>query len=172
MALWGKNKIIMGKLFLIANIVLLLIFGYRFYDLYGFIKSKEKRELKKIDYDIKAVKKPVFKTYSQYRNIFGLKLNDASQAMNGVKGNKGRGLNELRNNNLIIRVKGIFIAGDREYAVISIRNSNSRKWAKKKIEIGDKISGFSVIDIQPGTLSLKNDEAKEITLRIFKKNEI
>ena len=143
MALWGKNKIIMGKLFLIANIVLLLIFGYRFYDLYGVIKSKEKRELKKIDYDIKAVKKPVFKTYSQYRNIFGLKLNDASQAMNGVKGNKGRGLNELRDNNLIVRVKGIFITEDRGYAVISIRHGNSKRWEKKKVEIG-KSKGFSI----------------------------
>lgn len=172
MVLWEKDKVVMGKLFLIANIVLLLIFGYRFYGLYGVINFREERELKKIDYDADTVKRPVSKTHSQYRNIFGLKINDASQAMNGVKGNKGRGLNELRDNNLIVRVKGIFITEDRGYAVISIRHSNSKRWEKKKVEIGDKISEFSVIDIQPGTLSLRNDEAKKITLRIFKKNEI
>jgi hypothetical protein len=162
----------MGKLFLIANIVLLLICGHSFYSLYEVINSEEERESKKIDYGIEPIKRPIVNTYSQYRNIFGFKVHDVGPTINAAEGsNKGGGLNELRDGALTLRVDGIFIAEGRSCAVISIKDVNSRKWDTKKIVIGDEIKGYYVTDIRPGSMSLKNSDASIITLRIFKRDE-
>jgi len=162
----------MGKLFLIANIVLLVICGHSFYSLYGVINSEEERESKKIDYSVEPVKRPIVNTYSQYRNIFGFKVNNVDPTIKAARGsNNGGGLNELRDEALTLRVDGIFIAEGKSCAVISIKYADSRKWDTKKIVIGDEIKGYYVTDIRPGSLSLKNSDANTITLRIFKRDE-
>lgn len=165
----------MGKLLLLVNIGLFLILGYSFYDLYGIVNSEGERKSKKIDYHVDPIKRPVVNTYSQYRNIFGLRAGEAPIAVNTGKdksnSNKGGVLNELRDGSLTVRVDGIFIAEGNAYAVISFKDGNSKKWVQKKIIIGDKIKGYSVTDIRPGYVSLKNRDANIITIRMFKRDE-
>lgn len=156
-----------GKIFLILNILLLLLFGYKLFNLSGTIRYKGEKKFTKISYDFIEIKRPTYKIDKEYRNIFGLKPLVPDEKRSSQR-DKGGPQDELHTGDLTLRVKGIFIADDLEYAIISLFNKKTRKSEEKKVGLGDKINDLSIIDILPGYVSLMNDSEEELTLRIFK----
>ena len=157
------------KFFISLNVLLVVVFAYKLFALFGEIRYEGAEGQSSVDYSLADIKRPFLKISKEYRNIFGVKPTET--AKKSFQPGSGNGaLNELVAGDEVIRVMGIFISEDVRYAVISIFDKKKRKHKTegKKISIGDKIKDFSVVSILPGSISLADNASNKIDLRIFK----
>ena len=157
-----------GKFFISLNVLLVVVFAYKLFVLYGEIRYEGADGQNRLDYSFVDIKRPLLKISKEYRNIFGVKLTETAEKNSQLDPVNGA-LNELITGDEVVRVMGIFISEDVRYAVISILDKKKRrhKTKGKKVSTGDKIKDFSVVSILPGSISLADSTSNKIDLRIF-----
>ena len=157
-----------GKFFISLNVLLVVVFAYKLFALYGEIRYEGAEGQNSVDYNLADIKRPPLKISDEYRNIFDVRLTESAKK-NSQPVSGSSALNELVAGDEVVRVMGIFISEDTRYAVISILDKKKRrhKIEGKKVSIGDKIKDFSVISILPGSISLADTASNKIDLRIF-----
>ena len=157
------------KFFISLNVLLVVVFAYKLFALYGEIRYEGAEGQSSVDYSLADIKRPPLKISEEYRNIFGVKLTKIAEKNSQPDSGNGA-LNELIAGDEVIRVMGIFISEDVRYAVISILDKKKRRHETegKKVSIGDKIKDFSVVSILPGSIGLADSASNKIDLRIFK----
>lgn len=157
------------KFFISLNALLIVVFAYRLFALYTEIRYKGTEGQNSVDYSFVDIKIPSLKMSREYRNVFGVKVSEIAEETSRHSSSNGV-LSELIAGDEVVRVVGIFISGDVRYAVVSILDKKKRRHKSegKKVSIGDKIQGFSVVSILPGHISLVDSSSNKIDLKIFK----
>lgn len=163
------------RYFIVFNIVLAAGLMVKLIDLsikiWGDVESKSDP----LAYTFTDVKKKPVPVVSQYRNIFGVKLSEAETDKISDKTSSDELLNELVTTHEIIRIMGIFITEDHRFTVVSIIYTKMTK-PEETIKIGigdtlgdvsDKLKGFSVDAIQPGSVTLASASSPAIRLKLF-----
>ncbi len=164
----------MGKrFFLIFNVLLAVILTARFMVLCLEIRSTDAGESKRTAYQQTEIKRPVIRMATQYRPFFGLD----SSASSPASGTLSKDSDDSQNHNELVladtrlRVRGIFISVGKACAVFELFDQRKKKNSKislEKVETGSSIKGFTVADIRPGVVTLRNETGNRIKLRIFK----
>jgi hypothetical protein len=146
-----------------------VIFAYRLFALNAEIRYTGAKGRSFVDYHDVAIKRPPVKMSREYRHLFGVQFAEIARKKSPPGSGDGA-LNELVSGDEIVRVKGIFISEDVRYAVISILEKKKRRHESegKKVSIGDKIKGYSLVSILPGSIVLLDSAANKIVLKIFK----
>ena len=166
-----RIRSVVGRFLIIVNLVLASIFVYKVVTLHRELGRKEMAGRDLSIYDFAEIKRPVIETKGNYGAMFGVTVPETSATgMDGHAGSVSGILNQLTTGDLIIRVKGIFLAEDEQFAVISITGKKQKKKQEVvKVSVGEELKGFHVTLIEQNTVHLSGPSSQTAVLRIFRK---
>jgi hypothetical protein len=165
----SNAEIVSKKFIVISNLLLAAFVAYRLFDLFAEINYKIDEKPKNPNYGLVEIQRPDLKTSEGLGRIFGIQPTKIREAHSEPVSGSGL-LNELVAGDEVIRLMGVFISEGVRYAVISFYDKKSKKTntAGRKVAVGDKIKGYSVVSIQPQFVGLETGSSEQTRLWMFK----
>ena len=161
------------KIPFIINVLLAVLLTFILFSMHTKLAENKPIKRKSSEYVFPKVERPsavisegLGKIFDTDRSV--LEAANNRKAVNG----SGEALNELIAGDEIIRVQGIFLTEDAQFAVISTTGKKKRKKPEVfKISTGETLKGFRVTLIEQDAVHLSGPSSQTVVLRIFTRDE-
>ncbi len=158
------------------NVFLLLFFSYRAYLLYCTLSLQNIAVRSPLEYNFMEIKRPkIAARFGPVSDLFATGGGDTSTPSAGPSESKAprpsARLNELSTGDKVIRVIGIFITKTGRYAAVAMSEQDKAGAGYvqlKKVTVGNRLRGYTIVSISPGYIKLQSGASKEVILGIFK----
>lgn len=159
---------------LLFNLFLAVLLTSILFSLYEDLAKDKTIKRRPSEYVFHKVERPSAVKTEGFGKIFDTDTT-ASEGVNNRKQGNGPGdaLNELISGDEIIRVQGIFLTEDEEFAIISITGKKQKRNQEViKVMAGEELKGFHVTFIEQNAVHLSGPLSQTAVLRIFSRDDL
>lgn len=161
------------KIPLLLNLFLAIFFASILFSMHTELVGDKTIKRKSWEYVFHKIERPSAVKTEGFGKIFDTGSTVSPKPNRPGQGNgPGDALNELIAKNEIIRVQGIFLTEDAQFAIFSITGKTQKKRPQVlKVSLGEALKGFRVSFIEQNAVHLSGPSSQTAVLRIFSKDD-